>query len=53
MQHYHGMGQVGGGERLKRQRSVDEESGSFKAEAAGSKVEQDREKNELVKEETR
>ena len=44
---------VGGGERLKRQRSVDSESGSFRAEAAGSKAEADREKNELVKEEHR
>ena len=44
---------MGGGERLKRQRSIDEESGSFKAEAAGSKPAMDREKNELVKEEGR
>ena len=44
---------VGGGERLKRQRSLDEESGSFRAEAAGSKPAMDREKNELVKEEGR
>ena len=44
---------VGGGERLKRHRSADEESGSFKAEAAGSKTGMDREKNELVKEEGR
>lgn len=32
---------------------MDAESGSFRAEAAGSKADQDREKNELVKEETR
>lgn len=44
--------QVGGGERLKRQRSI-EGSGSFRAEPAGSKADQDREKNELVKEEHR
>jgi len=42
--------QVGGGERLKRQRS---EEGSFLADAAGSKAEPDREKNQLVKEEHR
>lgn len=38
---------------MKRQRSIDEESGSFKAEAAGSKPAMNREKNELVKEEGR
>lgn len=43
---------VGGGERLKRQRS-ERSNSSFKSEAAGSKAEQDREKNELVKEEVR
>lgn len=44
---------VGGGERLTRQRSLEEGSGSFRTEAAGSKADQDREKNELVKEEHR
>lgn len=44
------VAQVGGGARLQRQRS--EGSGSFKVEAAGSKTE-DREKNELAKEESR
>lgn len=42
--------QVGGGVRLKRQRS---EKSSFLADAAGSKAEPDREKNQLVKEEHR
>lgn len=49
--HFCLVAQVGGGARLKRQRS--EGSGSFGVEAARSKAEQDREKNELVKEESR
>lgn len=45
------MTKVGGGERLKRQRSL--EGSSFRADAVTSKQDQDRQKNELVKEEYR
>lgn len=38
---------------MKRQRSFREESGSSRAEAAGSKADADREKSRLVKDEFR